>query len=730
MSFGALYIVFNSDFNEVCDYSDIVDNCNERKIYKDTDIAWENEQLKVDFLVKAQNLRNDSEIEKCKIETDLLRELQVDERTEAEEIVKKCMTDFRACVQAGYTTTTPAPQMVDCTACNRFCTSTNWDTLDREYAELMGFPGGAVTQCTKESCPWLPECGEGQFIHEKCSLRGCPCNKVPCPTTTVTTILPTTTTTMGSTTTATTTTTTATTTTATTTVTTATTFTTTTTTSTTTTSTTTSRTTTTFTTTTSTTTTSTTTTSTTTTSTTTTSTTTAETTTTTTSTIGCFCDPGAVATVIIGRPYMTFFKEEIQGADQMFTGPGAVKNMEYWQGLAIETYEKLPLGGLLTKGCRSHFSNRSLYVGPRQASNPAQAQAAHFDLSCGYSGQFEITCGQTPAQKAAGTCGLHVDISTCSPPSYSQALDACYTVPVTTTMPTGPILPTVPDWLGVEDVNFSLAELPPFYNITTQTTTPYPCCEVHVGSVCRPDQNFIYPAKTVLGRWQPDLSYKRETGYFPVVPCDQQAKSQPRKCPRVKIKEINQAYWQWPHCLSACSNAMAQANFMKVCNRTANPDMEVKEKAAHKKKIASMAMHARKLEDWTAQKMPTVISSKEVIDCFADRLPRRYNSLALPQMRTGFEKMPLHNQCRLHQCTAKQCLTIKRTCNVPFVHVAPEVMCNVHRPNGTFECVEKISIMSNNPMSLGFGIAWMIIGSVFLCAGIASFIRTLSSGPA
>lgn len=380
----------------------------------------------------------------------------------------------------------------------------------------------------------------------------------------------------------------------------------------------------------------------------------------------------------------------------------------------------------MQKGCRSHFANRSLYVGPRAASNPVQAMAAHFDLSCGYSGTFEIKCEQTAVQKAAGTCGLSVDISTCNPPSYTQALDACYTVPTTTTRPSGPTLPTVPDWLGVEDINFSLAELPSFFNITTQTTTPFPCCEVHVGSVCRPDQNFQYPAQTVQGRWQPGLSYNRTAGYFPVVPCDQQAKSVPRKCPRVKIKEISNAYWQWPHCLSACSSATAQASFMKVCNRTERPEMAVKEEKAHKDKIASMKAHAAKLEHWTAQKMPTVIQSKEVIDCFADRLPSRYNSLALPQMRTGFEKMPLHNQCRLHSCSAKQCLEVRRTCGVPYVHVAPEEMCNVHRPNGSFVCVEKIGIMSNNPMSLGFGIAWMLIGSIFLCAGVASFIRQLN----
>merc|ERR1719217_800091 len=94
-------------------------------------------------------------------------------------------------------------------------------------------------------------------------------------------------------------------------------------------------------------------------------------------------------------------------------------------------------------------------------------------------------------------------------------------------------------------------------------------------------------------------------------------------------------------------------------------------------------------------------------------------------MREGFEKMPLHNQCRLHGCKATQCLQIKTKCKIPWVHEAPEVQCNVFRPNGTFTCVEKIGIMTNNPMSLGFGIAWMVIGSIFCCAGIASWVRGL-----
>jgi len=395
--------------------------------------------------------------------------------------------------------------------------------------------------------------------------------------------------------------------------------------------------------------------------------------------------------------------------------------MLLWQGIHIETYERVPVGSALTRGCRSDFSNRSLYHGVRSAEEHEREKAMrdHMDLGCGYSGQFFISCKET----TPGFCALSVDISSCKPPTYSQALTACYDVPATTTRGPAPALPNVPDWLGVEDINFTLAEMPSFFNITTQTTTPYPCCEVHVGAVCRPDQNFNYPAPTKEGRWQADRSYERKNGYFPVVPCDRQAKSVPRKCPRVKIKQISEKYLSWPSCLSACNMVDAQAKFMKACNRTAHPEMEEKEMKAHKDKIASMTRKAAELEAFVADQMATVKGSKEVIDCFGDMGGARYNNLKLPQSRSGFEKMPLHDQCRLHGCKPNQCLEIKRTCKVPFTMEAPEVMCNVHRPNGTFTCVEKVGIMSNNAMSFGFGIAWMVIGVCAGCAAIGTYSR-------
>lgn len=422
-------------------------------------------------------------------------------------------------------------------------------------------------------------------------------------------------------------------------------------------------------------------------------------------------------TVIVGRPYKTFF-----GATEQFTP----QTVEYWQGVVIESYQKLPLGGMIIKSCNSYFANRSNYAGPRKATNPAQARAAHFDLSCGYSGQFTLRCTQNASEKITDSCSMKADISTCQPPTYNQALDSCYAIPTTTTPPKAFTGPSVPDWLGVEDINHTLAALPQAFDIAAHTPkkTAAPCCEGHVGSVCRPDQNF---PGTVGGRWQAKDSFDRKHGYFPVKPCEQQAKSVPRPCPRVKINVISSAYLQWSHCLSACSNAKAQAEFAQICNRTKHPEIKEKEDKAHQDKIKSMKAKAASLEAWTKGRMATVTESKEVLDCFADSLPRRYNGMALPTVRSGFDKMPLHNMCRLHGCSAKQCLEVKRTCKVPYVQDAPEEMCPVSRPNGSFTCMDKVSIWTNNPMSLGFGIAWIVIGSIFFCAAVATFVRAYNA---
>lgn len=195
----------------------------------------------------------------------------------------------------------------------------------------------------------------------------------------------------------------------------------------------------------------------------------------------------------------------------------------------------------------------------------------------------------------------------------------------------------------------------------------------------------------------------------------------------VKIKVTNTAFQQWPHCLKVCNDSHAEAELkQKACDRSTNTGLADKEKDIFEKKLESMKAKRKVLEDWVTDRMITVTEMKQVTDCFADKLPRRYNGLSLPKLRTGFDKMPLHNECRLHNCKTNQCLEVKRPCKVPFVFEPPESLCSLYKPNGTFKCVDKVTIMSNNIVSLSFGIAWMIIGSVLLCCGIWSWIRTLN----
>jgi len=277
-----------------------------------------------------------------------------------------------------------------------------------------------------------------------------------------------------------------------------------------------------------------------------------------------------------------------------------------------------------------------------------------------------------------------------------------------------------------------LAGFSHFVLTTSSTTVQGGCCEVHVGSVCDPNVNFgssYHVGPTKDGKWQPHLSYQGHTGYFPTVPCGAQAQSQPRACPRVKIKELsnaNSVYMQWPSCVSVCDTTKVQQEFNQICNRSLHAVLLQKEEAAHQQKIDSMKAKKAQLESWTTNRMRTVSSSVRVVDCMADTLPKRYNGIGLPVFRNGYDKLPLHNECRLHSCSRTQCLKISQTCPVPLVHVSPEQNCGQEEYHPTFECVDKIGINSNDPVSIGFATAWIIGGSIFLCAGIAAWIRHYS----
>jgi hypothetical protein len=193
----------------------------------------------------------------------------------------------------------------------------------------------------------------------------------------------------------------------------------------------------------------------------------------------------------------------------------------------------------------------------------------------------------------------------------------------------------------------------------------------------------------------------------------------------VGVNVINQAFSEWPQCLSVCNQEKAQAD-LKAQACDGELPSSINQTDVLQKKIDSMKAKRKELETWTSNRMVTVNEMTNVIDCFADSLPRRYNSMAYPQMRSaGFDKMPLHNECRLHGCEAKQCLRVKKPCRVPIIFDQPEALCQIYEPNGTYECVDKIGIMANNPMSLGFGITWMVVGAIFACCSVATWVRVL-----
>lgn len=405
--------------------------------------------------------------------------------------------------------------------------------------------------------------------------------------------------------------------------------------------------------------------------------------------------------------------------------------MEYQQGVIIETGNRIGANLKETHSCETYFRDRTKYKGPRGTADPQQAQQDHIDLGCGYSGNFDIKCEKLDAQgnpSFFGECTLTVDISTCLAPSYQEALDSCYSLPSTT--PFVPITsPTVPDWLKVDEIPFELAPLPGPYNITAPSLTPAPCCEVHVASLCEKDRGFPVFGTGPDGRWDPHKSYTRQAAYFPVVHCGSQPVSIPRPCPRVRVEMIaNQPHPNYPQCNHICSIGKARADLAALCNETARPEKGQLEQQALNAKIQSMRDHQAQLQSWSVGNTPRVTEAVEVIDCIDDRLPRRYNGIGEPRFSGGFDKLRLHNQCRLHSCKRNQCLKIRTQCPVPQMDTAPERMCNSGDQDTQYECVDKVQLMWNDPLSLGFGISWAGIALFMFVGAIVTFVLKRRSG--
>jgi hypothetical protein len=447
------------------------------------------------------------------------------------------------------------------------------------------------------------------------------------------------------------------------------------------------------------------------------------------------------------------------------------EEMQYYQGVVIEATDadELEVSGhwpdndarrIRHKDCRAAFSDRSNYWGIRKPPPPGfpYGQAEIPDLGCGYTGNFKLTCVQTNLpQKQVGHCQWEVDISTCNAPDHNKQLDECfmttttttqYIVPVTTPTTTTLRIPTM-DWMKVEQLDLEyVKDLEDKHEIPTQAPRST-CCEPHVSSVCRPSVNFVKgvdgaQATTTDGKWMPKRSipftklngeadgmgmssrgeeYGLE-GFFPMVDCKNQYKkpTSVRKCPAVKIN-VTDDHWMtdYPLCESSCNVSWIEELLENGCSAQ-RKDRERKEDQTHTQKINIMKNRRNQLEAWTrANSMMTIPSMKKVYDCIDhDRLGKLYTGWGEPEVKSGGDHLPLLESCRMHKCDQDQCLVVRQNCRIPYIHEGREIenCYDDHILRETFECQDKVGLSNSNPMSLGFGLAWVIIGGILGCIAL------------
>lgn len=303
-----------------------------------------------------------------------------------------------------------------------------------------------------------------------------------------------------------------------------------------------------------------------------------------------------------------------------------------------------------------------------------------------------------------GNCSYKVDISTCEPPSYSKAIDSCY-VEETWSGGDSTILPTVAPFLEVEVNNLTTAEIPAEFNFEAPKTER--CCAHHIGSECVRGSNAEHHG-TVNGTWSSNMSYKRQSGYFPTVPCSKQANMTRRACPRVKIVKIHDSYQadMTPECYRVCNLSSVTKEFNQICDDKVFPDTKAREDRAMKDKIKSMEFHRSSLEVWSRENYPLVLETKQVHDCIDEGgWSRRYSMLGFAHDRGGFDKLKLKYGCRLHGCKANQCLQVKKRCPITQMVNSPENSCPVFGDTNTYTCVDKVRFKTENlimgPVALG-----------------------------
>jgi hypothetical protein len=375
--------------------------------------------------------------------------------------------------------------------------------------------------------------------------------------------------------------------------------------------------------------------------------------------------------------------------------------------------------------CREYFSDRFKYVYPKTVGDESSFEAmlarlSHADLGCGYTGSFKVRCVPGPYRNETydggnGTCGYKVDISSCVPPPYDKAVDSCY-LEEASNLAGAATLPAIDDWLETEDVPSNTSDYPEEFNLPTPSSEE--CCDIHVSSECVLNREFPdYGTKN--GTWEPDRSYRRQTPYFQKVFCSQQAQLKEHSCPRVKIKRLagnlgngrHQADLN-PECFRVCNVTSVNEELNRSCQSTVEDTTRILQQNALNAKINSMKAHRNQLQAWSRSNWPRVLETMNVLDCVQE-MPRRWNRLGYPKRRSDtFDKLKVRNDCRIHGCSAHQCLKVTRPCKMDHMDSAFENTCVPPGEEQTFTCVPKVEIVST---SVGFPTGYGFFGCSFFC---------------
>jgi hypothetical protein len=212
----------------------------------------------------------------------------------------------------------------------------------------------------------------------------------------------------------------------------------------------------------------------------------------------------------------------------------------------------------------------------------------------------------------------------------------------------------------------------------------------------------------------------RQSGYFPEVECNKQAPLMQHQCPRVRIKRLyaeSGGLPDWtPECWKACNLSSAQEELNSVCDDTVFPQTKKREERALADKIAYMTGGRSSLEMWARWAWPLVQKTTLIMDCVSDDMMRRFNSIGWPGSRnTGFDTLKVRYECRLHSCSANQCIKVTRTCPIPVMSAPPESMCAPFGDQNAYECVDKV------PFST-WGMITTPIGYTFLAMSMICFM--------